>query len=70
MRGGAALTPSTYESAEPIAPIGPAIHAFELLAQDRVQLGERVTSPIPGTLIHPVHSRGQVFAWEIRSERA
>jgi hypothetical protein len=48
----------------------PAIHAFELLAQDCVQLGERVASPIPGPLVHPVHSQGKVFAWEVHSERA
>jgi len=47
----------------------PPIHAFELLARDRVQLGEWVCSPIPGILVHPVHSLGQVFAWEVQSER-
>jgi len=47
----------------------PAIRAFELLARDRVHLGERLTSPMPGTLVHPVHSLGQVFAWEVQSER-
>lgn len=45
-------------------PMIPAIEAFELLARSRVSLSQRSSAPVDG-LIHPVHSRGSVFAWEI-----
>ena len=44
--------------------LDPAIEAFELLANSRVFLGRRVTAYFDG-LIHPVHKRGRVFAWEL-----
>jgi hypothetical protein len=42
----------------------PAVEAFETLAQQRVKLGPRHTARF-GQLIHPVHQRGRVFAWEL-----
>lgn len=42
----------------------PAIEAFETLASRTVILGPRVGAPFHG-LMHPVHSAGRVFAWEI-----
>lgn len=46
-------------------PLEPAIHAFELLASEVVELGRRVQAPL-GDLVHPVHAFGAVFGWEIR----
>ena len=45
-------------------PLDPAILAFEDLARLRVGLGERNSASFSG-LIHPVHRRGRVFAWEV-----
>jgi hypothetical protein len=45
-------------------PLEPAIVAFETLASSRVRLGPRL-SAVTGTLVHPVHAAGQVFAWEL-----
>jgi hypothetical protein len=45
-------------------PLDPAIDAFEVLARTRVSLGSRCTASFGG-LVHPVHQRGRVFAWEI-----
>lgn len=45
-------------------PLEPAIRAFELLAADRVELGPRIQTEFDD-LIHPVHRKGAVFAWEI-----
>lgn len=45
-------------------PMSPAIEAFELLASQTVQLCGVEPASI-GRLVHPVHRRGQVFAWEI-----
>lgn len=45
-------------------PIITAIDAFEILAKERVQLGSRISEDFEG-LVHPVHSEGSVFAWEI-----
>jgi hypothetical protein len=44
----------------------PAIEAFETLASERVILGQRHEAA-HGHLMHPVHQRGRVFAWEIAS---
>ncbi|GCE16990.1 hypothetical protein KDK_07900 [Dictyobacter kobayashii] len=44
--------------------LDPAIDAFEVLAKEKVILGDRITSTFEG-LIHPVHKRGRVFAWEV-----
>jgi hypothetical protein len=49
-------------------PLEPAIRAFEVLAQSRVLLGKRLSAEFRG-LIHPVHSRGGVFAWELQRAR-
>jgi hypothetical protein len=45
-------------------PMDPAIEAFEMLARARGRLGPRVEAAFDG-LIHPVHVRGRVFAWEL-----
>ena len=47
-------------------PLDPAIEAFEALAATKVKLGSRQTSSFSG-LIHPVHTKGRVFAWEIKA---
>lgn len=47
----------------------PAIEAFETLARERVRLGPRSSAPFVG-LVHPVHQRGAVFAWEITARNA
>jgi hypothetical protein len=44
----------------------PAIEAFETLAAERVILGDRHEAAYDD-LIHPVHRRGRVFAWEVAS---
>jgi hypothetical protein len=45
-------------------PLEPAISAFEVLARERVRLGARHRAAM-GPLVHPVHSAGVVFGWEI-----
>ena len=45
-------------------PMEPAVKAFEQLAVQRVRLGPRQVASFDG-LIHPVHRRGGVFAWEV-----
>lgn len=45
-------------------PMDPAIEAFELLATRRARIGDRTVAGFDG-LIHPVHRRGRVFAWEL-----
>jgi hypothetical protein len=45
-------------------PLEPAIDAFETLARSRVRLGVREAAAFGG-LIHPVHNKGQIFAWEL-----
>jgi hypothetical protein len=47
-------------------PMDPVIEAFELLARSRADLGERHEAVFDG-LVHPVHQRGRVFAWELGS---
>ena len=42
----------------------PAIEAFETLARQRVTLGNRHVAAYDH-LVHPVHQRGRVFAWEL-----
>ncbi len=51
-----------YDAAE--WPLEPAIDAFETLARGRVRLGERNVARFEG-LIHPIHSSGEVFAWQL-----
>jgi hypothetical protein len=46
-------------------PLEPAIGAFEVLARARVPLGKRLSAEFQG-LVHPVHSSGSVFAWELQ----
>ena len=45
-------------------PLEPALDALELLARARVVVGPRVEAVI-GSLVHPVHSLGRLFAWEV-----
>lgn len=45
-------------------PMDPAVGAFERLASGDVQLGRASVAPF-GELVHPVHSRGRVFGWEL-----
>ncbi len=45
-------------------PLEPAIEAFETLAATRVRLGPRLVAD-SGPLVHPVHSDGRVFGWEV-----
>jgi hypothetical protein len=47
-------------------PMDPAIEAFELLASRQVALSTRAEVSVTG-LVHPVHRRGRVFGWELRS---
>lgn len=42
----------------------PIIEAFETLARQRVKLGHRHVGRF-SDLVHPVHQRGGVFAWEL-----
>lgn len=42
----------------------PAIEAFETLAAERVTLGLRHEANY-ADLVHPIHQRGRVFAWEV-----
>ncbi len=45
-------------------PLEPAIAAFELLAGTKVVLGPRHMAAM-GLLVHPVHSEGVVYGWEV-----
>ncbi len=45
-------------------PLEPAVDAFEALAATKVSLGPRQAAEFSG-LVHPVHSSGRVFAWEV-----
>ncbi len=45
-------------------PMALVIDAFELLANRVVQLGAREVAAFDG-LIHPIHQRGAVFAWNV-----
>jgi len=46
-------------------PLEPLVEAFETLASRHLQIGERVRVGFDG-LVHPVHQRGVVMAWEIQ----
>mgnify|MGYP004219345525 CR=1 FL=1 len=48
-------------------PLVRAIDAFEILARRDNHLGERIQSNFEN-LIHPVHQRGAVFAWELEEK--
>jgi hypothetical protein len=45
-------------------PMDPAIDAFKLLARATVALGRQQNAVFDG-LVHPVHKRGRVLAWEL-----
>jgi len=64
LRGRKAILIYGFDSAE--WPLEPAIEAFEKLADARVRMGPRCEARFAG-LVHPVHSHGQVFAWEIQA---
>ena len=49
-------------------PLEPAFRAFEILANDVVNLGPRRSASFDD-LVHPVHRRGQVVAWEVGDAR-
>jgi len=49
----------------PGLPMDPAIEAFETLARTKVPLGPRAVAAY-ADLIHPVHTAGRVFGWELR----
>lgn len=53
----------------PDLPLEPAIEAFEVLARQIVNLGERCEAPFSG-LQHPVHKAGSIFAWQIQRRQA
>jgi hypothetical protein len=44
--------------------LDPVVDAFELLAARRVRMGPREVATF-GPLVHPVHSAGRVFGWEV-----
>jgi hypothetical protein len=44
--------------------LDPCVDAFEILARERVTLGQRHEVPLSG-LVHPVHAEGRVFGWEV-----
>ena len=45
-------------------PLEQAMIAFEILASKRVNLSNFEVSKFSG-LMHPIHEKGKVFAWEI-----
>jgi hypothetical protein len=47
-------------------PMEPALWAFETLARSKVRLSERYQAQMTN-LVHPVHQRGRVIAWEVSS---
>ena len=47
-------------------PMDPAIDAFETLASPNVVLGHGVEAAFEG-LLHPVHTRGRVFGWQVET---
>jgi hypothetical protein len=51
----------------PQRPVGELIAAFEILARQRVLLGERLQEKFEN-LVHPVHKTGGVFAWEVGAQ--
>jgi hypothetical protein len=44
--------------------LDPVVDAFELLAERRVRLSRREVATF-SPLVHPVHSAGRVFGWEV-----
>lgn len=48
----------------PQLPMDPAIEAFQVLARQWVGLGFRAVGSYQD-LVHPVHTEGRVFGWEI-----
>lgn len=52
----------------PELPMDPAIEAFEVLARLHTNLGDRIVASF-SNLVHPVHTAGRVFGWEIRGPR-
>jgi len=42
----------------------PILHALEVLARDAGQLGDRTSTEFDG-LVHPVHAKGLVAAWQV-----
>jgi hypothetical protein len=44
--------------------LGPAIDAFEILARQKFRLTDRNVAQFDN-LVHPVHSHGRVFSWQI-----
>ena len=52
----------------PDRPLDPLIDALELLATRRVQMSQREVATF-GPLVHPVHSAGRMFGWEVTPYR-
>ncbi len=50
-------------------PLAPAIEAFESLACLRTRIGVRIVAEFNG-LIHPIHDRGKVYAWQVEGKVA
>jgi hypothetical protein len=61
-RGRRAVVIYGYDYSE--FPMDPAIEAFELLSRSSFQMGERCSASYD-KLVHPVHTNGRVFGWEI-----
>jgi len=58
-----------YGFEDPKRPVRWLIDAFELIANQRVELGSRQEAPL-SDLVHPIFTSGAVFAWEVRDARA
>lgn len=58
-----------YEHEPPRVSLDPLVKSFELIAAQvlHINLGSRVETTRSG-LIHPVHQRARVFAWEVLGE--
>ncbi len=63
LKGRKAIVIFGYEYPE--WPMLPVIEAFEALATRHLCLCSRESAEVEG-LIHPVHSRGAVFGWELK----
>jgi hypothetical protein len=48
-------------------PLGPAIQAFEILANAQIGLGPRCVAGYDD-LIHPIHAHGKVFGWQLLTQ--
>jgi hypothetical protein len=53
-----------YGFEDPKRPLAWLIKAFELIAGQHVNLGERQAAQLLG-LVHPIFAAGEVFAWEV-----